>query len=299
VNVSDHAVLVTGTSTGIGRATALHLAKRGTIVYAGVRRASDGEKLAADGGANIRPLQVDVTDAISIATAVETIAARGDVRLGALVNNAGAAFAGPLEMLPPSALRAQFDVNFFGPIALAQAVLPLLRETRGRIINVSSIGGKLVTPFVGAYSASKFSLEAASDAMRVELAPWGVRVVLIEPGAVKTPIWQSASDRSLAMLDGVPPALRALYEKPIAALLKLSAQQERDGTTPERVAAAIVRALDAKSPRARYLVGIDARVLRVLSRLPDPARDALFRWMFSRGGEAAVATQQGLEAPAS
>jgi NAD(P)-dependent dehydrogenase (short-subunit alcohol dehydrogenase family) len=267
------AVLVTGASSGIGYATALRLARSGTIVFAGVRRQSDADLVAREGGDNVRPLLLDVTEAASIAQARFDVGAARDVRLVGLVNNAGIATGGPLEMLPMDELRRIFEVNFFAAIAVTQAFLPLIREQQGRIVNVSSISGKLAAPFAGAYAASKFALEAASDALRLELRPFGVSVVLVEPGAVKTPIWQRGTDRGLHLLDTMPQAGRAAYDDAIRNMVRLSQQMEQRGIAPECVAAVIERALCDARPRARYLVGADARLRLFVARLPDGLRD--------------------------
>ena len=269
------AVLVTGASSGIGYATAIRLARRGTIVFAGVRRQTDAETIAREGGLNVRPLVLDITDSESIARAKTAISRASDVTLVGLVNNAGVAVAGPLELLPIEALRRQFDVYFFGTIETTQAFLPILRETGGRIVNVSSIGGKLAAPFVGAYASSKFALEAASDALRVELRPFGVAVALIEPGAVKTPIWSRSAEASLRIFDALPPAARSVYDDMIRNMQRISQQMEKRGIPPERVAAAIERALFSPRPRARYLVGRDARVRLLVARLPEGIRDRI------------------------
>lgn len=266
------AVLLTGASSGIGHATALRLAARG-IVFAGVRAEADAEKLAREGGASLRPLLLDVTDAASIERARAAVAACG-TRLDGIVNNAGIALAGPLEVLPAADLRRQFEVNFFGPLALAQAFLPLLRAHGGRIVNVSSIGGKLAAPFAGAYASSKFALEAASDALRVELRGI-VHVAVVEPGAVNTPIWRRGAAESVRIFDAAPETLRAPYASAVRAMLQLSQTLERRGIAPERVAAAIEHALYARRPRARYLVGIDARLRLAVARLPEGVRDRI------------------------
>jgi NAD(P)-dependent dehydrogenase (short-subunit alcohol dehydrogenase family) len=269
------AVIVTGASSGIGYATALRLARSGTLVYAGVRRQGDADTVAREGGENVRPILLDVTDAESIAHARSEIAAARDSKLVGLVNNAGIATGGPLEMLPMAELRRVFEVNFFATIAMTQAFLPLIREHRGRIVNVSSIGGKLAPPLVGAYAASKFALEAASDALRLELRPFGVGVVLVEPGAVKTAIWQRGADESLRILDTIPEAARIAYDDMIRNMVRLSQKMEKRGIAPERVAAVIERALTDRHPRARYLVGVDARVRLFVARLPEGVRDRI------------------------
>jgi NAD(P)-dependent dehydrogenase (short-subunit alcohol dehydrogenase family) len=269
------AVLLTGASTGIGRATALRLARAGLVVYAGVRRTEDGDALVTEGGANVRPLSLEVTHQPSIEAARDTIANAPDVTLRGIVNNAGIAIAGPLEVLPIAQLRRQFDINFFAPIAISQAFLPLLRKTRGRIVNVSSIGGKFAAPFVGAYAASKFAVEAASDAMRIELLHAGVRVILIEPGGVKTPIWSRSAAVSASVFDNASPELRDAYAEMTENMRKISAKMDENGIDADQVAIAIERALLAPHPHARYLIGRDARMRLIVARLPDAIRDRI------------------------
>ena len=269
------AVLVTGASSGIGFATAVRLARRGTIVFAGIRRQVDGEALLRENSGRIKPMLLDVTDDASLQRARTRIESLREFRLDALVNNAGIAVAGPLELLPQSELRRQFDVNFFAPMALTQAFLPLLRESGGRIVNVSSVAGKMAAPYLGAYSASKFALEAASDALRLELRPFGVSVSVIEPGDVRTPIWRRSSAASLQLLDRMTPEERAQYEAMTRAMIVAAQRAERHALAPERVAAAIERALYARRPKARYLVGAGARLRLAVARLPEVVRDPL------------------------
>jgi len=269
------AVLVTGASSGIGFATAVRLARRGTIVFAGIRRQVDGEALLRENSGRIKPMLLDVTDDASLQRARTRIESLREFRLDALVNNAGIAVAGPLELLPQSELRRQFDVNFFAPMALTQAFLPLLRESGGRIVNVSSVAGKMAAPYLGAYSASKFALEAASDALRLELRPFGVSVSVIEPGDVRTPIWRRSSAASLQLLDRMTPEERAQYEAMTRAMIVAAQRAERHALAPEPVAAAIERALYARRPKARYLVGAGARLRLAVARLPEVVRDPL------------------------
>ncbi len=267
------AVLVTGASSGIGYATALRLARNGTIVFAGIRRQIDGESLLREGAGNIKPMLLDVADATSLLRARAKIDGSREYRLDGLVNNAGTALAGPLELLPIAEIRKQFEVNFFGALATIQTFLPLLRESRGRIVNVSSISGKLAAPLIGAYAASKFALEAASDALRVELRPFGISVSVIEPGSVGTPLWRRSTAASLKLLDEAPLERRAGYDATIRLMMRRAQQHDLRGVGPERVARAIERALTAHRPQARYLVGIDARLRLLLARLPEPLRD--------------------------
>jgi NAD(P)-dependent dehydrogenase (short-subunit alcohol dehydrogenase family) len=274
---SQRAVVVTGASSGIGEATALRLALSGTRVFAGVRRDEDGAALVRRAGANLVPLALDVTEAPSIAAARERVTeALAGAQLSAVVNNAGIAVAGPLEVLPLDALRRQFEVNVFGALAVTQAFLPLLRASRGRIVNVSSIGGKSASPFVGAYCASKHALEALSDALRMELRQFGIRVCIIEPGRVRTPIWERSSKASRERLNALAPDTIAPYQKSLSAMLTFTERAHTRGSTAERVAQTIERALTDPRPRARYLIGTDARMQLALARLPEPLRDRIF-----------------------
>jgi NAD(P)-dependent dehydrogenase (short-subunit alcohol dehydrogenase family) len=277
------AVLVTGASKGIGEACAMLLAEHGFRVYAGVRRSEDGAALVRRAGAAVVPVLLDVTDAGQIAAAAAQVEQQlGSQGLHALINNAGVAIAGPLEFLPIDELRRQTEINFVGQIAVTQACLPLLRRARdaapadrraGRIVFMSSVSGRSAMPFVGAYAASKFALEAAADALRVELLPFGLRVVLIEPGVITTPIWDTAVQAGERNLQRAPPELERYYGRVAAALRARMARGIR-GLPPERVAAVVLRALTARRPRIRYVVGNDARARIWLRRLlPTRAGD--------------------------
>jgi NAD(P)-dependent dehydrogenase (short-subunit alcohol dehydrogenase family) len=264
-------VLVTGASSGIGEATALHLRELGFDAVGAVRKDEDADRLRAAG---LRAVRLDVTDRGSIAAAREAV---GDGSLTGLVNNAGMAVAAPLEFLPLDQLRDQLEVNLIGQLAVTQEFLPALRAGRGRIVNVSSIGGRVALPLVGAYNMSKFGLEAMSDSLRRELRGQGVDVVVIEPGGVKTPIWKKGNERAEGLLAGAPPEASRLYGPMIAALRKetVKIEQER-GIEPREVAEAIGRALTSSRPRARYLVGRDARVRGPMAKvLPDRVMDRL------------------------
>ena len=259
-------VLVTGASTGIGEATAIHLREVGFTPIAGVRKDEDAERME---GLGLRTVKLDVTDADGIAAARESL---GDEPLAGLVNNAGIAVAAPLEFLPIDRLRQQLEVNLIGQIAVTQAFLPALRRARGRIVNVSSIGGRVALPLVGAYNASKFGLEGASDALRRELRPHGVDVILIEPGGVKTPIWKKGEALADEITEDLPPEAERLYGRLIARVRAETRKiDEERGSEPRAVAEAIATALTARRPRARYLVGNDAKQRAVASKLL-PAR---------------------------
>ncbi len=268
-------VLVTGSSTGIGKATAKELARQGHRVYAGVRSQEACEKLA--GIANLHPLILDVTDAASIQEALARITKDG-AGLDALVNNAGIVVAGPIELLPMKELRQQFEVNVFGLIAMTQAFLPMLRKSHGRIVNVGSIAGKVTTPFIGAYSGSKYAVEAFSDALRRELEPQGIRVSLIEPGAVKTPIWKKSSDKAFAMRDHADPELVQVYQERMTRVEKAMDKVAKNAIPVDAVVAAIAHALTSSFPKSRYLVGNEAKIAGLMARLmPDQVLDFVFR----------------------
>jgi NAD(P)-dependent dehydrogenase (short-subunit alcohol dehydrogenase family) len=270
-NVPSGTVLVTGASSGIGEAAALHLRELGFDAVAAVRKDEDAERLA---GRGLRTLKIDVTDVDSIAAARDEL---GDGPLAGLVNNAGIAVAAPLEFLPLDQLRHQLEVNLIGQLAVTQRFLPALRAARGRIVNVSSIGGRVALPLVGAYHASKFALEAISDTLRRELLSQGVDVIVIEPGGVKTPIWRKGDELAAELTADLSPEGRRLYGSLIAAIRKQTTKIATEtGIEPRVVAEAIGHALTAKRPRARYLVGRDAKVRAPAAAvLPDRLMDRI------------------------
>jgi NAD(P)-dependent dehydrogenase (short-subunit alcohol dehydrogenase family) len=273
--------LITGASTGIGRATALRLARAGWTVLAGVRDTQAGERLLQEGGAPGRliALSLDVTDPAQIAEAaagVDEVAAEGGKGLDALLNNAGIGVGGPLEIVAAEDLRRQFDVNVLGQVAVTQAMLPALRRAQGRIVFVSSVGGKVAMAFTAPYAASKHAVEALADALRVELHTSGVTVALIEPGSVATPIWDKG--KAEAERVRIPPELEAQYGHVPAALGKVLEDTARRGVPPEMVAETIERALTARRMKARYVVGRDAKVMMFVKRLlPDLVFDRVAR----------------------
>ena len=271
--MNQRSVLVTGASTGIGRATALLLAQHGFRVFAGVRRPEDGERLAAE-ASGVVPVILDVTSAEHIERAAAVIAeARG---LYGLVNNAGIASAAPLEFVPVEELRHQLEVNVVGQVAVTQAVLPMLRAARGRIVNVTSIGGLIAGQMLGPYNASKFALEAVTHVLRQELAPWGIEVVAIEPGVIATPIWSTSAASADRMLAPRLAEVTALYGAQIESAQKMAANGTAHGIAPVEVARVIERALTARRPKTRYPVGTDAKIgAALLARLPDRTRDRL------------------------
>ncbi len=258
-------VLVTGSSTGIGRAAAVRQASNGWIVYAGVRRDQDARSVEAE-HSNIRALQLDVTDRRQIADAVARVE-REQEGLDALVNNAGIAYGGPMELLDSERFRGVFDVNVFGLQDMAAACTPLLRRSRGRMILVGSMGGWATRPFVGPYSATKHAVEAIGNAYRLELAPLGVRVVLIEPGVIQTAIWDKGKEAARQWVEGEHGDLGPYRTRVERALARQITKLRRHTNSPELVARVIHKALVAHRPKARYAVGLDAKLIITLKRL--------------------------------
>jgi NAD(P)-dependent dehydrogenase (short-subunit alcohol dehydrogenase family) len=246
-------LLVTGASSGIGAAVAKRMTERGWEVYAGVRKAGDAP-------AGTREVLLDVTDGNAVRAAAE-----GIERLDGLVNNAGIAVASPLEDLPLDELRRQLEVNVVGQLAVTQALLPALRAARGRIVLVGSIAGKSSLPFLGAYAISKFSLEAMTDALRLELQPDGIEVSLVEPGTIATPIWTKPQP----LADGVSER----YRPRVDAFRAAAAARASKAAPVDLVADAVEHALTAERPKTRYLVGRDAKLRAGIERLPDRVRD--------------------------
>lgn len=275
-HLAARAVLVTGASTGIGAAAALYIAERGLQVFAGVRQLADGDRLKEKSPHLLSPIVVDVTQSEQIAAAVDQVTqAVGESGLLGIVNNAGIAVAGPLEFLPIEELRRQLEVNVIGAVAVTQAFLPLLRQSKGRIVNISSFAGSVSSPFLAPYHASKFALEAISDALRMELHPWGIHIAVIKPGSVKTPIWSKARSGGNILLKRLPPQAINYYGKAIDILTERTRMNEETGVDTVFVSKAIYHALTAKKPRTRYLVNINPVTLFFLRLIPDRLRDHL------------------------
>jgi NAD(P)-dependent dehydrogenase (short-subunit alcohol dehydrogenase family) len=270
-------VLITGASTGIGEATALRLDRSGFRVFAGVRKAEDGERLRNAGSERLRVIDpLDVTEGDQIAAAAALVETElGSEPLRGIVNNAGIGIGGPLEALDLDDFRRTLEVNTTGQLAVTKAFLPLLRRSRGRVVNMTSIGGRVAQPFAGPYVASKFALEAVTDVLRVELLEWGIDVIAIEPGTIATPIWEKSSREADGVLAKLTPELRDLYAKRLAKMAKVLERQTKRGASPDKVADAVEKALTASRPRTRYLVG-DAYVLVALKTvLPTRLLDRL------------------------
>ncbi len=270
------AVVVTGASTGIGHACALHLDSMGFQVFAGVRRTEDADRLRAAGSGRIEPLLLDVTDQEAIRAAAERVGEVVQQRgLAGLVNNAGIAVPGPIEFLPVEEFRRQIEVNLIGQVAVTQAFLPMLRLARGRIVNIGSIGGRVALPLVGPYAASKHAMEGLSDSLRRELRPSGIQVSLVRPGPIATEIWErgnTTADELLARMPGV----ETHYGPAIASARAWAAERAGEAIPPSVVAGVVADALTSKRPRTRYLVGPRAKLLVTLREvLPDRWFDAL------------------------
>jgi NAD(P)-dependent dehydrogenase (short-subunit alcohol dehydrogenase family) len=246
-------IVITGTSTGIGYATAALLVQSGFQVFGSVRSEADANRTQQELGSNFCPLLFDVTDQIAIGKAAELVRERvGQNRLFALINNAGIEMAGPLAYLPVERFRTQLEVNLIGVLAVTQAFLPLLGTEPhrtghpGRIINISSMLGRLAIPFVGAYCASKFGLEGLSDSLRRELMLFGIDVIVVEPGAIVTPIWEKAEGKLLAEYPDTP------YQRPLSAFVETAMKSGREGFPAHKAAQLMARILAAKKPKARY-----------------------------------------------
>lgn len=277
-------VMLTGASTGIGFAIVENLLAAGYSVLAGVRREQDAARLGSLGGGRCRPLMLDVAspeDRLRIRAEIAGLV--GEEGLGGLVHNAGLAVFQPVEGLDDDLLLQQFQVNVFGAVALTRDLLPHLRRAKGTVVHVSSLAGNIAQPYFGAYAASKWALEAFTDALRIEVAPQGVKVVSIQPGAIATPIWQKSLAQARARHGALPQELAEFYGADLEHLARGAAMLGARGLSPRRVAAVVRKALEARSPRARYRVGPDARLGPWLRVIPDGLRDALLRRVLGLG----------------
>lgn len=279
VQPSSRFVVITGASTGIGAACAIGCARNGMTVFAGLRDVRAGEALLAH-HAHIIPMQLDVTDGESIKQAAAMVRQRvGEAGIDGLVNNAGIAIGSPLELLPISQLRKQLEVNVVGQIAVTQAFLPLLRQARGRIVNMGSIAGRGTIPMMGPYSASKFALEALTDALRLELYPWDIHVSIVEPGAIATPIWTKSLKTAREVEDEMSEEGKRLYEEAARRVREAVDQAAQRAIPVDAVVRAVLHALTASRPKTRYLVGADARIRAIMVKwLPDRVQD----WMLKK-----------------
>ncbi len=280
--ITKKSVVITGASTGIGRACALHMDKLGWRVFAGIRKQADGRSLQDAGSDRLTPLGLDVTDPRSVKAAAAAVAdSVGADGLSGLVNNAGVGSGGPIEFLELDAVRAEFEVNFFGVIRATQVLLPLLRRGSGRVVNISSISGLVASPFLSPYSASKFALEAFSDSLRVELSPWNMAVAVIEPGAIDTPIWSKGGDTLQQLLNSAPPDGLKLYGGAIQGMQGLF---KPHGISATEVAKAIAHALTSRHPKTRYAIGTEGVFVSLFRLLPDRLRDMLILSRYPKWG---------------
>jgi NAD(P)-dependent dehydrogenase (short-subunit alcohol dehydrogenase family) len=269
--MSRGVVFITGASTGIGQATAVRLAKAGYDVIPGLRR---DEPLPSPVKA---PVLIDLADPESIAPACKEVLERANGKLVGLINNAGINVSGPFETLALEEWRRQFEVNLFGHVATTSALLPALIDSQGRIITVGSIGGRMSLPFLSPYTASKFAVRGWIDALRIELAPQGVKAVLIEPGAIATPMWAKGNAAVDEHLEGLTEDQKKRYAPQLDGALKAAAMSEKHAIPPERCAKAIEHALTSRHPKGRYLVGPDAHLQAGIAAMPTRVLDGVTR----------------------
>jgi NAD(P)-dependent dehydrogenase (short-subunit alcohol dehydrogenase family) len=262
-------VLVTGASTGIGRATALHLDERGYEVFAGIRKQRDASSLKKEGSERLTPITLDVTKPASIRGAKTKVQrAVGKAGLAGLVNNAGIGGGGPVEHIPIEHFREVLDVNLTGQVAVTQALLPLLRRGDGTVVFITSIGGRVATPFMSPYHASKFGLEGVADSLRREIKPWkNMNVVVVEPGSIATEIWDKGAETMDELQGRIGREGKRLYGKQIEAFGQALRDTGGRGIDPGRVAKVVEKAIRKRRPKTRYLVGADARVMRRASSI--------------------------------
>lgn len=285
------AIVITGASSGIGEACALHLDKLGFQVFAGVRRERDGAALQNRASNRLIPVLLDVTNAASITSAVDTVTTTtgGDGLVG-LINNAGLAVAGPLEFLPVNDIREQLEVNVIGQIAVTQAFLPLLRQGQGRIVNIGSLGGRIAVPFLGPYHASKFAMEALTDSLRCELRSWGIQVSIVEAGIIATPLWEKSITALEDTLKNLPPSADRLYSVAIRAGCEIASKVGKAGSPSNKVIKKITHALTAKRPRTRYLVGRGTKLgTAVFIHFPDRLRDFIIAQLLPKSSKTSEA----------
>jgi len=266
--------LVTGASRGIGRGIVEYLAARGWDVIAGVRSQQDADAVTKLDPQRVSSVILDVTSADDVAALERSL----PEHLDAVVNNAGIAVGGAMETLSPDEWRKVLEINVIGALAVTQAALPRLRKSRGRIVFISSVNGRLSMPLVGAYAASKFALEAAADALRMELKPWKVRVVVVEPAQTDTDMWRTADTMVEDLEASMSPEHRRLYAKHIAGFKKMIPVSQKLAVPTEKVSAVVLEALTAKRPRPRYIVGLGPKAqVALMGVMPTKVRDIVLR----------------------
>ena len=266
-------ILITGASTGIGRAIALALDQEGWKVFAGARSQKDIKTLKTEASKNLVPVLLDITKEEDIKKTLETV---GD-SLDGLINNAGIVLPGPLEIMSLEDIRKQLDVNVIGQIAVTQTFLPCLRKSQGRIVFMSSVSGMIAFPLLGAYAASKHALEAVGDSFRRELKKWGIKVSIIEPGSMKTPIWRKTLKRGNSQMKTASKKKMSLYQDEINSLLKGASEAEKKALDVQYVVDAVIDALESSHPKTRYIVGPIHKIKTIIARfLPDSFIDNQF-----------------------
>ena len=283
MNTAQGNILITGASTGIGKATALHLDRLGFKVFAGVRRETDAAILTEAASSGLVPVILDVTIEHTIAEVLDQVAARTGGTLDGLINNAGLSLNGPLELLPLSEIRALMEVNVLGLLAVTKASIPLLRKGKGRLVNISSGHGLLAIPDKSAYAASKFALQAISDSLRLELRPFGIQVTNLVVGKVDTDVLGKILAERDRLAQAADPEVLELY----APLFEFFDREVKNlpGIPPEDVAEVVARALLAPKPKAEYLIGPGAKKMKNLARLPRGLRDFLMGKALYGGGQ--------------
>ena len=270
--------IVTGASSGMGRQTASLLAHRGWHVLAGVRKPADGNSLAAE---NIEPVILDITQQDQIDAVVKRVDEDPEGRaLSVLVNNAGISLNAPIETFPLDAWRHHFDVNFFGHVAITKALLPARLAARGRVVNVSALGGLVAFPTYGPYAASKFALEAFSDALRREVAGFGVTVVVIEPGTIATGIWDKQAQAMRQLAAGWNPGEHERYDALQEKVIGLAESANEQGLKPADAAQVIADAITAETPKTRYLIGDAESMAQTVHNLSDHDLDQMIAGIF-------------------
>lgn len=262
--MSERAVVVTGASTGIGRACALRLDRDGWKVFAGVRKPEDGESVKAEASERLEAVILDVTDQTTIDATAERVREATGGRLAGLVNNAGITVQGPVEAVPLDDYRRQLEVNVVGQIAVTQALLEPIRAARGRVVFISSIGGRGGLPYLSPYNASKAAIGAVADSLRGEMKQFDVEVSYVEPGAIATEIWDKAVDGAPALREAIGPEMNELYGPKLDKLSRLAVKTGEGGLPPDAVAKVVAHALTASRPKARYVVGGEAKVTAAL-----------------------------------
>jgi NAD(P)-dependent dehydrogenase (short-subunit alcohol dehydrogenase family) len=287
-------VVITGTSTGIGRACVERMAGAGWTVYAGVRKEADGDELKRSIRGDVRPVQLDVTDGGQISALAAALHDElGPRGLDGLVNNAGVAEGGPIETLSDEAWRWHFDVNVFGLVNVTRECLPLLRAARGRVVNIGSIGGRVASPLMAPYSAGKHAVEAISESLRFEVEDFGMRVACVEPGEIATAIWEKADEQLGRVTATLDADTAGRYEQHLDMMYGFVADGAKRGIPASKVGDTVHHALTASRPKHRYLVGPDAKVIGVVSRLPDRIRHRMLALNSARWAKAGHKIRSG------